>query len=551
MEYDGLYFEIFDVQQVEGLVRKVRETPEEAKEALRQIAQTYDLKDLVKRPLLLGMVLTTLDRLDPAAAVGTADLYEAYLRRWLDQTRSGDPECFSDDQKIEFAEALADQLWRSGQTSCTWQELQASVRARLAQHLPDDVPPAAAFLEIQGGAFFVHEGEDCYRFAHKSFLEYFLARGLARTLLERPAEVLATRSLTQEVVAFVAEVLRQEGDPKRAKAVLVVRDFLVRGRLHHQIDDPELGRLATAAANALRLLLGLSRWSKDGESLIPERADLRVVHMIGEDLTGASLVRANLEGAKLSRSDLSDANLNEAVLNRAQLTGARLDWASLKKASAREADLTCAEAVGADFEEADLSGAILRFSVWVGGQWARTIVEQTDTFALVSIGGTCEPFKSSEITCPAARVTIAAGHYGGITSVSWSPDGEIYCECWPRHDHMCMASGSTYTARAPCSHPRIICRARGNWGSSGCVTWSPDGSCLAAAIKDSPIWFWSASTYAQLPLIHTSARVLAWSSDGACLASAGSYSLTVWNKTNDRSPLRLIEDDDAKIGALA
>jgi hypothetical protein len=59
----------------------------------------------------------------------------------------------------------------------------------LAKDLPDDMPLAAAFLETYGGSFFVREGADHFRFAHKSFLEFFLARSLVATLPDRPAAV--------------------------------------------------------------------------------------------------------------------------------------------------------------------------------------------------------------------------------------------------------------------------------------------------------------------------------------------------------------------------
>jgi WD40 repeat protein len=428
-----IVLELFDEQQVEELVDKVCETPEATSTVLGRIAQIYDLKDLVKRPLLLGIVLTTLDRLDSAATVGTADLYEAYLRRWLDQTRSGDPECFSDEQKIDFAEALADQLWKSGQTSCTWRELQASVRARLAQRLPDDMPPAAAFLEIQGGAFFVHEGEDRYRFAHKSFLEYFLARGLVRTLPERPTDVLTTQPITPEVAAFVGEVLRGEGDPKQSQAVSAVRTWLKSGR-----SSPS--DRAAAAANGLRLLVGLSRWAQEVHGWLPERADLRGVRLVGEDLSrialaGADLSGANLSDAAFSEADLTAANLSGSNLRRADFTGAHLQGANLQGANLAPCGLAGANLEGAQFDGAKTLGARTASSVSeLRGAMVVWSSPPAEGPLRIRWGAVSACGRWLAIPGPALAVTIwdldgetvaqrLGSHDADVCALAWSPDG--------------------------------------------------------------------------------------------------------------------------------
>ena len=130
------------------------------------------------------------------------------------------------------------------------QYLRESVRNRIGQvRLPEHVPDAAAFLDVQGGAFFVREGDDRYRFAHKSFLEYFLARALVRTLPQHPEEALTTRPLTQEVASFVGELLKREGDPRQALALrglLPERELSDSGR---GAQDSQVFR-----TNALRLL---------------------------------------------------------------------------------------------------------------------------------------------------------------------------------------------------------------------------------------------------------------------------------------------------------
>ena len=400
-----------------------------AEDALDRISRTYDLQDLVHRPLLLGMVLNTLDQLVSGAKVGRSDLYEAYLQRWLDQTRSEDPDCFSDDQKKAFAESLAEELWRSGQPSCTWQELRRSVTARLVEHLPESMPIGAAMLEIQGGAFFVHEGQDRYRFAHKSFLEYFLARALVRTLPERPLESLRTRPLTQEVAAFVGEIVRREGEPREARAVRALRSFLTEGRARVALPGFTSEPAAEAAVNALRLLRGLARWMGDGVGWIPEGADLRWVELTGEDLRGLSLVGARLEGAALSGADLSKADLSGARLEHARMNGARLFDTKLMRAAARKADFTQAEADRAELTGADFQGAILRQSMWSRCGWGEVRLEEADVTAWGAPGGTPFQERALSIARSGMAVALATGHAGSVNAGAWDAEGRRLASC--------------------------------------------------------------------------------------------------------------------------
>ncbi|TKD09165.1 SIR2 family protein [Polyangium fumosum] len=510
-----LVLQLFDQYRVNALVSRVKDGEIATRKALAQLDRTYDLGDLVRRPLLLGMVLTTLDRLDPQARVGTADVYETYLARWLEQTRSRDPECFTDAQKIAFAEALAEELWRTGKKSCSLVELRNSVRERLSRELPDDMPREAAYFEIQGGAFFVREGDERYRFAHKSLLEYFLARSLVRTLPMKPVEALTTKRLTPEVAAFVGEVLRRGGEPKDAAAVRVIQDWLRKGRG----TDPTA--TAGAAANALLLLLGLGRWAKEPEGWAPEGADLRGVRLAGVDMQRIALTGARFDGADLTGADLRGVMLAAATLNGARLRGVRLDGAVLQRASAREADFTQVEAHGANLEGTDLSGSALRQSTWTGCRWEGACLDGADVTACIAPEA---PSGNATIGADAASPTMLVERRR-ICSAK-SPEGR----------YLASAEVDNVIRIRDCSADRVLASLMAPDAVTRSMTWDPSGTRLAALGERGFVASWDGVVPRLVAQFEGTAERLSFSPDGTKLA--GSFitgeRLLVWDAVSGR-----------------
>ncbi|MBL9102329.1 MAG: pentapeptide repeat-containing protein [Myxococcales bacterium] len=500
--------------------------------ALRKIQKIYDLPDLINRPLLLAMVAQTLDSIEPGARVGTADIYEAYLERWLEQTHLGEAEAFSDVQKQAFAEALAEQMWRLGQTACTWADLQKSVREVLIHELPTELPLVAVYHEIQGGAFFVREGEASFRFAHRSFQEFFLARGLIRTLAARPEEALKTLPLTREVVAFVGGLLRRGGEPRAAVCVLAVQTWLVRGRV--EVRAPE------AAANAVRLLHGLATWVADGTAWIPEGADLRGVSLAREELRGLRAPGCDLRRADLVGCDLADADLRRARLDDACLAGASLNGAKLGGASLVAADLTLVEADRVDLTYAELQRARLRQSTWTECVWTGVELDGADVTSWAVLGSQGPTVAKR----PSALATVLApGHAGAVTAVTWSPDGRS------------LASASDDSVRIwDAASGACLSFLLGHKNVVQSVAWSPDGRRLASASEDKSVRIWDAASGACLFCLQDHENAVwsvAWSPDGRYLASASDdNSVRIWDAASGVCLTSILGHEDGVLSAV-
>ncbi|MBL9005301.1 MAG: pentapeptide repeat-containing protein [Myxococcales bacterium] len=503
--------------QVSELIGNTLGSEQQTQSALKRIASTYDLTDLVQRPLLLSMVIQSLDRIAAGARVAPADVYEAYVQKWLEQTREDD-HSLPREEKVRFAEALAEQLWRSGQPSCSWEDLRESVRSRIGGiRLPEYVPDAAAFLDVQGGAFFVHEGDSRYRFAHKSFLEFFLARALVRTLPTHPEEALATRPLTAEVASFVGELLKREGDPREASTgwgLLVGRELLDRGR------DTRSGE--RARVNALRLLIGLGRWSGDPAGWIPEGADLRGLRLWGMDLCRTSLRGVRLAGSDLSGSDLTEADLTGADLSQARLVGANLTQTRLDGVQAAQADLSLVAADRCSLQAASLQNANLTQSVWTHCVWtdARLDGAELTRTGIWPANDGMLPGYVTLLAIPATSLVLDTQYCFDVPfAVVWSPNGR-----W-------LAIGSKGGQISLWDAAAGFCwiNWRGHREHLSAVSWSRDGRKLATGAGDGTAKLWDTRTGELLTTLaghKASVLWVSWSPNGRTLAT-GSYDRTV------------------------
>ena len=434
--------------QVSNVVKAYSDGAQEAARYQHLIDSTYDLADLVSRPLLLTMILPSLGEFDPPMNVGVSDVYDAYVFRWLEQSHIGDQEGISDEDKMAIAETLADTLWRSGEGDCTSQELRQKVLGTLGETLTRDdcIDSISAFYEIQTGAFFVREGDN-FRFAHRSFLEYFLARYVLRVLAVRPGECLATRRFSPEVLTFIGQILRRRfKDPFQSRPVNSLRAWLTH---EHRDNDERSGHAIGPRENAVILLHRLSEEDAECRQWIPPGARLA-----GIDLAGANLGSAALSKVKLSGADLRDANLEYAILEGADLRFSRLSGARLNHADLSGVDLSDADLYGAQldnvclrdaiahrakfvFSEADrvdltgasMEGAILRSSTWTNCAWPdedRLPSDVADALAIPPMQalGDTETLRDLSL-CVVSH--ISSDEYDAFpkAQLSWSPSGQF------------------------------------------------------------------------------------------------------------------------------
>lgn len=335
------YLHSFTERQVEEYVSRTR--PETAKTDLVKIRNTYNLLELSQRPMLLDMIVKSLDRLT-SSDIDAAMLYRVFTDTWVhrDMWRNVLPP----DLKLKFLVSLAYSLWVEDAARMHHTRLTQYVHQELAQLLerPEDL--VEIDHEIRTASFLTRDEIGAYGFAHKSYGEYFLAVYIAERLSSGSLECLSGNRLTPETVGFLVSLLDAQCDDKLVQLLTV-----------------EYVRHLTE--NALAVLYARrARETPDGRVRLPRRLKLRGARLDQFVLANAELIEADMVGATVTevnfvRADLRKARLRDGIFDDSDFASADLRGVKAVRASFSGCNFAVANLADGDFTDANFSRAFL------------------------------------------------------------------------------------------------------------------------------------------------------------------------------------------------
>jgi len=346
------YLRPFSVAQIEEYVHKA--CPEHGLAILAKIRSIYNLAELSQRPLLLEMIVRSIDRLT-TAEVDSAELYRIFTDAWIHRDRWRD--VMRPAEKLAFLTALSRSLWEQEKTSIDYRKLQEYVKTELAMLIDDPQKLVELDGEIRTASFLVRDAQGRYGFAHSSYAEYFLARDLADLILAGNVGCLAIRRLTNEVIDFLLCMVDRGAMEGTLSAVL------------HQGYQPLLSENALVVLYRLRrnlLVEEKGRGIDTGELQVelPSGAHLEGAKLAQVNLEGAILHSARLDGADLSQCIAGGIDLSNSILTRASVYRGDLHGACLSNVDATEAVLLEVNFQGADVNECDFTRADISRSMF-------------------------------------------------------------------------------------------------------------------------------------------------------------------------------------------
>ncbi len=489
----------FDDTQIKDYLLK-RLGPKPGAEAWTTINRIYNLKSLADRPQLIEIIIGSLPRLSAGGSAITAGaLYLEYTNAWLDDPsiRPAERQSSSDELRC-ILETLALELWRREGQQIHYRDLSALVARPEVRNGRD---PVNLDVELRTAAFLSRTPDGYYRFSHRSFLEFFLARALLRAVQDNIlADALARPPLSLEVCQFVADLMhswqREDAIREAIHGVLLA---------HYR---PQ------ASENALRLGYRLDRHDRLTGQIsryLPTGARLHGARLAFEDFSSISLPEADLReadlfGAQFAFADLSKAHLDQATLDQADLEGCILNGTSLVGAHIANASLTRARAIGAKFGLVHLAGSNLCGIVADGSDWSGAFLCDVRLADSRLSGADLESTLFTRVTAPRAQLPDSTpatltcgspaqphplppiGHSALLSACAFSPDGQFVLTA--AYDN----SARLWDAR---SGEELRCFEGHTGGLTSCA-FSPDGRFVLTAADDNSARLWDTRSGAEI-----------------------------------------------------
>jgi len=184
---------------------------EKAKEAMDMLNnENYKgLKDLATRPVLLAMIAQSYNEISKGEIIpSAAGLYEAYIQKWVD--RDDEKINLTKDGKVTFAEQLAVKLWLENEDKIHYRDLSPLVNEHFKSKILAPADLEYAEHEVRASSFLTRDADGNYGFAHKSFMEFFIARKLVGEIVTNQIVDFGKNEITGEIADLMSDMVKDE-----------------------------------------------------------------------------------------------------------------------------------------------------------------------------------------------------------------------------------------------------------------------------------------------------------------------------------------------------
>ncbi len=527
----------FKAEQVETYFRQVfAADPEQARRVIAMLDDVHDLRELSSRPYNLRLIQDQVEHLEAiqrqGKPIGIADLYEGMVGQW---TRRDDPKHrLKREHKLLLMERLALRLWKLGDRSLAYtdlenwllDELAADPRWRLNYQAYLEREQGIDILQedLRNASFIVREGDDRFRFAHTSIMEFFLARALHRALVEDRPEHWVLPRPSPETLDFLGGLIAGRDTDKCLGG-------LARLRARYHEDASELA-LAYALRAHERHYPGarFDGFQLQGARLREQRFEAREGET--QSWRGADLSGARLDGSRFARIDLTGARLD-----RADLARCLFDGCDLTGVSGQATDLTGTRFHQCPAPAADFTKARLYRTQWLG-----------DPTPPPPAGLSAPPpalFRAGNAPLPASALPVSTtGHWDAVTALAVDPQGRWLCSgsddrtlrLWDPDSGACLRT------------------LEGHSGSVTALAVDPQGRWLCSGSDDRTLRLWDPDSGACLRTLEGHSgpvRALAVDPQGRWLCSGSDdRTLRLWDPDSGAC-LRTLEGHSGPVSALA
>jgi hypothetical protein len=200
------YFD--DIKIIEYLNNALGEKAKEAMDMLNN-EKYKGLKDLATRPVLLAMIAQSYNEISKGEIIpSAAGLYEAYIQKWVD--RDDEKINLTKEGKVTFAEQLAVKLWLENKNNIHYRDLSPLVNEHFKKKIIAPADLEYAEHEVRASSFLTRDADGNYGFAHKSFMEFFIARKFVGEIITNQIADFGKNYITKEIIDLMADMVKDE-----------------------------------------------------------------------------------------------------------------------------------------------------------------------------------------------------------------------------------------------------------------------------------------------------------------------------------------------------
>lgn len=210
-----LYIAPYSTEQVESYLQEY--APDTWLICKNKINAIYNLKELASNPLLLYIITKTI--LSPIENEETEEiftrptLYQGFFGQWFEREVNRLRIAFDRELFFEFAEELAFEMFLEGKMEIKspkkslFRQNQAQLNSLLELFTSEDIQ----YVRARSGCPIKRTADNTYRFMHKSFQEFCVARKLCREINENNLKNLNKKLLTAEpaIIEFLSEMVKR------------------------------------------------------------------------------------------------------------------------------------------------------------------------------------------------------------------------------------------------------------------------------------------------------------------------------------------------------
>lgn len=204
-KFERIYVSFFSQEEIKDYLNLALDKDKESASELwnNVIGRVFDIKDLAKRPILLELITRYSEDIREIRGVVTpARFYETVCNCWRKREGRRAPKGI-----MRFMEELAYWMFTRGKHQLHFDTLRQAIDKYFDHDTRQELKLSLDNLEYQiRNCTFLsrNDAQGNYAFAHRSFIEYFVARKLAREIPENRAQKI---KITDETALFVSELI--------------------------------------------------------------------------------------------------------------------------------------------------------------------------------------------------------------------------------------------------------------------------------------------------------------------------------------------------------